>query len=176
MTDTVTENQEPTLQAEQAADLRQLEAMAADAPQAPGMAPETAPAPEAPALDKELASVLLMVSKMVAPALPSVAAIYTPETCELIGGSVAAVCNKHGWLQGGIGGKYGEELMCLAVVGPIAWATVEAAKTDIEARRKDAKPVEGKGGGLGAVTLEKPVTVPTEQPGQKSVTVGTVMA
>lgn len=167
--DTQTDTQTQTVQAEQAADLAALQAAAVEGQTAPGT--PGAEAPVAPALEKELAGLLLMVSAMLKPALPSVAAIYTQETCEAVGLHVANVCNKHGWLQGGIGGKYGEEIMCLAVVGPIAWATVEAAKTDIQARKATAKKSAGTSGG--ADIEAKPVAFQAN-PNQdgKAVTVG----
>lgn len=168
-TQTDTQTQTQTVQAEQAADLATLQAAAVEGQPTSGT--PGAAAPVAPALEKEFAGLLLMVSAMVKPALPSVAAIYTQETCEAVGLHIANVCNKHGWLQGGIGGKYGEEIMCLAVVGPIAWATVEAAKTDIQARRAAAKKSAAT---LGGADIEaKPVTVQANlnQDG-KAVTVG----
>ncbi len=120
-------------------------------------------------LNKEIAGALLMVSRMVAPALPSVGALYTEEVCNTIGNSIAPVCEKYGWLQDGVGGKYGPEILCLCIVGPIAWATVEAAKADIAAR-KPAKP-ESPG-----ISFDAGGMVPAEAPGAKTVQFGGVVA
>lgn len=150
--------------AEQAADLRALEAMAANGDAAQLPPGEAAPeAPPRPALAEEIAGLLVMMAGMVKPALPTVAEIYSKETCETVGHHVAAVCDKHGWLQEGVGGKWGEEIMCLAVVGPIAWATVEAAKSDIAARK--AKTAD--------TARQIGVPVPEGQLGSKNLAVGT---
>lgn len=153
-----TENK-PVMDGEQAADFAALQAAAnegaAVGPVAEGAQPGAAV--QGPSLEQEIAGMLKMVSGMVKPALPSVAALYTPEVCDGVGAAVAAVCNKHGWLQGGIGGKYGEEIMCLCLVGPIAWATVEAAKTDIDARKAaKAKPITDGGAPAQAAAASDP--------------------
>jgi hypothetical protein len=128
---TDTENK-PAIDPEQAAELAALNAAAnAAEPVQPG---EAQPAQQGPTLEQEITAMLTMVAGMVKPALPSVAGLYPPVVCETIGKTLGAVCDKHGWLQSGIGGKYGEEIMCLVILGPLAWATVEAAKTDIAAR------------------------------------------
>jgi hypothetical protein len=127
------QDQIPELSGEQAQDFAALQAMANDAPAMPGQ-PEEPIQPERPPLEKEIAAALLMVSKVLGPILPTVAKIYSEETCEAVGNALAPLCNKYGWLQDGIGGKYGEEIMCLVVVGPIAYATVIAAQGDIAAR------------------------------------------
>jgi len=150
------------------AELANLERMAAgdSAAQAAPAAEVTEPA--APQLDNEIAGMLLLASKMVAPMFPSVAEIYTEEACGAVGAAVAPVCVKHGWLQNGIGGEWAEELMCLAVVGPMAVATYIAASKDIEARAKargkdKAKPEEKE--------LPAPAGLPAV-PGSDTVTFG----
>jgi hypothetical protein len=159
---------------EQAADFAALQRMAAEGEAVPGaevQAGEAAPAPAGPPLSEEISGVLKLVAGMIKPALPTVAEIYTPEVCDSVGGAVGAVCDKHGWLQGGISGKYGEEIMCLAVVGPIAYATVEAAKSDIAARKAAAKPAL-QGTETGAAMLEVGEAVKPSEIGQKTVTFG----
>jgi hypothetical protein len=131
---------EPAFSGEQHADLMQLERMAADGEAAANAPmPGEEPAAPRPALSQEITGLLEVASKMVGPMFPSVAKIYTPEICQAVGVAVAPVCEKHGWLQGGIGGKYGEELMALFIVGPLVWQTAEAVKADIAAR-KPKKP------------------------------------
>lgn len=130
---------------EQAAELAALEGLVKAAPAVPVPGEEQKPeAVPRPPLEQEIAGMLLMVTGILGPILPTVAKIYSKETCEAIGQAVAPVCKKHGWLQEGIGGKWGEEIMALVVVGPIGWATIEAAKADIAARTKaPEKPAQG---------------------------------
>jgi len=138
--DTDIENGTPALSSEAAADWGALEQLAAADPnvQPDPNAPEPPP-PPAP-LGEELAGMLFMMSKVLAPAFPSLATIYTEEACGAVGGAVAGVCDKYGWLQGGVGGEYGPELMCLCVVGPIAFATYGAVQGDIAARKEKERP------------------------------------
>ena len=146
---------------EEMADLMNLEVMAAGDPQA--VAPvvegeaEEAVQVRAP-LAEELAGLLMMLSGMASPLFPSLGKIYTPETCAAVGGAIAPVCDKYGWLQNGMGGEWGPEIMCVAVVGPIGYATVLAVKNDIAARdaKDDAKVAQAGQGKLQAVELGKP--------------------
>jgi hypothetical protein len=149
---------------EEKQDWAALQAKADSAPPVPG-APEPEPEPVVIPLAQEIAAMLKMISGVAAPMFPTVGKIYTDEVCGAIGGVVAPVCEKHGWLQEGIGGKWGEEIMCLVVVAPIAWATVEAAKQDAAARRQEGKAEPA------AARLEA-ARVPTETPGAKTVSCG----
>ncbi len=160
---------EVTTTSEQAADFALLESGAREEETAVIAGQGEAQAVAAVELNKEIAGALLMVSRMVAPALPSVGALYTEEVCNTLGNSIAPVCEKYGWLQDGIGGTYGPEILCLCIVGPIAWATVEAAKTDIAAR-KPAKP-ESDG-----ISFDASAQVPAQAPGQKTVQFGGIVA
>lgn len=153
------------INAEQAADFAALQAMADDAPRASGE-PEPEAAPVRLPLDQEIAGMLQMIAGVLQPVLPSVAKIYSPEVCGAVGGAVAPVCVKHGWLQGGIGGKYGEEIMMLVVVAPLAWATMEATKTDIAARQPKREV------GTQGIDLDKPVVVPAASAGSNKVIIG----
>lgn len=157
---------------EAAADLRALQRMADEDPNELPDPDAPPPAPLPPPLDQELAGMLLMLSKVVAPAFPSIAAIYTEEACGAAGAAVAGVCDKYGWLQGGVGGEYGPELMCLFVVGPLAFATYGAVQGDIEARRtKQRAP-----GADGQPTKIEPVAGAYRAPGADTVTVGAPIA
>jgi hypothetical protein len=127
--------------AEQAADLAALQAAADSAPLPPGAEP---PPPEPPPVDLggEIAQAMLIVSKILAPALPSLATIYTEQSCATAGASIAGVCDKHGWLQDGFLGKWGPEIACLAICGPMAAATVSGVKGDmarLKAKAEEAK-------------------------------------
>lgn len=89
-------------------------------------------------LAQEIAGLVQAAVGMLAPAFPSLPGIYTPEATQAASMAVAGVCNKHGWLQGGMMGRYGEELACALIVGPLAIATFKGVKADIAARQ----PVE----------------------------------
>lgn len=161
---------------EEAADLRALQ-RAADGDPATVSAEgaEGQGGAVAPPLGQELAGMLFMLSKVVAPLLPSVGAIYTQEACDAVGAAVAPVCEKHGWLQNGVGGEWGEEIMCLVVVGPMAWATYMAASNDMQAM-KDKRKAEGVKRGE-VILNEGPKTAPPgalRTPGSDTVTFGPV--
>jgi hypothetical protein len=121
---------------EQAADLAALEAAAAAAPPQPGD-----PVPEAlPNLAEEVAGMIKVLVATLAPAFPSLNEIYTPETTQAAAGAIGAVCEKHGWLNGGLFGKWGEEIACVAIVGPLAMATYKGVNADLEKARAKEKP------------------------------------
>lgn len=124
----------PAMPAEQAADLAELNAMVGDAPAAPGAAAEEA-APPAPNLAEELAALVTMAVATLSPAFPSLKVIYTEETTGAAAGAVARVCEKHGWMQGGLFGEWGEEIACAAIVLPLAVATVRGVRADMDAQR-----------------------------------------
>lgn len=115
----------------------ELEAMAGEAAaldvemgpepvQAPGGGPEAAPGFGGEV--EELAAVLTLCSTVVAPALPYVAAIYTPEVCRRLAGAAVPVLNKYGLTVGGMFDKWGPEVGLLVVAAPVAIQTVAAHK------------------------------------------------
>lgn len=163
--------------AEMQAELRALEAGAAeDAGAIPaGDAAEPAGELVVP-LSQELTGMLSMLSKLAAPIFPSLGAIYTDEVCATLGQAIAPVCEKHGWLAGGIGGEYAEEMMCLVVVGPIAYATYAGVRGDLEERARAARAKQAAQGRsqLGAAGVENVAPPPGEQivPGAKTVSFG----
>ena len=156
---------------EQAQDFAALERMAGEAAP-PGEAGAEAAEPARAPLDAEISGLLQMLSKVVAPILPTVAEIYTAETCATIGAAIAPVCIKHRSMQDGIGGRYGEEILAAAVVLPIAWATVEAARGDLAAR----KPAAPKPGALAGADIERPAAPGAADPAGKVVQIGAVVA
>lgn len=93
---------------------------------------------------QELAGMLQALAMVVRPVLPSVAAIYTPETCAGIGAAIDPVCAKYGWLQGGF--QWGAELQAAIVVVPTVIATSEAIRHDVAALKaaKAAKEAAAK--------------------------------
>lgn len=131
-----TTNQTPN--AEQAADLAALEAAAAQqapAPGAPGETVQEAP----PNLADELSAMIKIAVATLKPALPSLEEIYTPEATGAASAAIAGVCQKHGWLNGGLMGKWGEEIACLAIVGPLAFATYQGVNKDLAAAKAKAE-------------------------------------
>lgn len=141
---------------EQAADLAAIRAQVAEQSQAPGLTGD-APA-QRPELAGELAAIIGMAAGALSPAFPSLSAIYTPDTTAAAGQAIAAVCNKHGWLAGGIGGKWAEELAAAAVLLPLAWATYNGVQGDIAERQR--KTPQAKAAAIAA------------EPGQATVTMG----
>jgi len=132
-------------------------------------APE--PAPLAAPLNEEIAGLVLMLSKVAGPAFPSLATIYTEETCGAVGAAVAGVCDKYGWLQGGVGGEYGPEIMFLCVVGPLAFTTHNAVQADIEARRAKERAKNPNG-----LATKEPPPGAYRAPGSDTVTIGAPVA
>lgn len=89
-------------------------------------------------LGGELAGVIKMARNILGPAFPSLLGIYTDEVAETAGNAVAAVCNKHGWLQDGLVGEWGEEVACAAILLPLGFATVQGVRADLQQRRQAA--------------------------------------
>lgn len=151
-----------TAQPEQAADLAALQASANEQAQAQAQAlaePQPEPGPD---LAKEIAALVGVAVATLGPLFPSLRTTYTPEVTQAAAQAIAGVCNKHGWLSGGMMGKWGEEIACIAIVGPLAYQTAQGIKADMAAR--EAKPGETK-------QLAAP-KVPSEVPGQNTVTFG----
>lgn len=149
---------------EQAADLAALQAAANEpAPGAPATVPEQAE--QGPDLAREITGLVTAAVAALGPMFPSLKGIYTPEVTQAAAQAVAAVCEKHGWMQGGLMGKWGEEIACVAIVGPLAFTTWQGIKADLAARAPAKEPER-----LGGVNLA--AQAPTETPGQKTVTFG----
>lgn len=126
---------ETVLPDEQGAELAALMQQAEGGTPAPGGAVQEAAPPAGPELADEIQGTILMVAEILKPALPNVAALYQPDVAEAVGAAVAALCKKHGWLQDGLMGEWREEIACLMICGPLAWATYGAAKDDMAALR-----------------------------------------
>ncbi len=91
----------------------------------------------------ELAGALQTAARILAPLLPSVAAIYAPEVCADVGAQLAPVCVKRGWLSDGLYSKWGPEIQAAACLVPLAVATYAAALVDVERLRAAQKPAKG---------------------------------
>lgn len=125
-----------------------VDAQVADDTSAAAAQPEPEPTAEPTAgggydsLPGEIAAGIAAIVAALAPAMPTVAALYPPETREAVGQSIAEVCRKHGWLSGGLFGDYGAEIACAATVLPLAFATVAAYRHDRAAweRARNGQP------------------------------------
>jgi hypothetical protein len=156
---------------EQAADLAALQAMAGDEPPAPGTpgAPDGLPVVD---LATEISQGIAIAVAILSPMLPSLRDVYTDATTGAAGAAIAAVCNKHGWLQGGVLGRWGEEIACLAVVGPLAVATYKGVTGDLAELRRKAAEKKAAGGQPAAVAAPVPVPGSLQQPGSNTVSFG----
>lgn len=124
---------------EQAADFAALQAAANEGGGAPGAPAE--PVEHVPDLGQEIKGLATVAVATLGPMFPSLKTIYTPQVIEAAAQAIAGVCNKHGWMQGGMMGEWGEEIACIAIVGPLAWQTHQGIKADMAAREKD-KPTK----------------------------------
>jgi hypothetical protein len=154
-----------TTEPEQAADLAALQAAAASTE----TAPDTLDQGEAPRMDlaQEIAGLATVAVATLGPMFPSIKTIYTPEVTEAAAQAIAAVCNKHGWMQGGMMGEWGEEIACVLIVGPLAMQTVKGVKADMAAREKEKPKAPER---IAAPVMAAPV--PGEPVAQKTVTFG----
>lgn len=132
-----------TMAPEQAADLRRLQ-LAAGEPNADIQALEDAEAAQAAAeLDVQTdqnSKAVRMGLDVAIPFLcklyPSLEAIYDEQARAAVATTVGPVLSKYGVDLGDIGGRYKEEIAMVLVCGPIAVATYQGVKADIEAREK----------------------------------------
>jgi len=128
------EEKEEAISGEQAADLAALQAkINGDVQAAQQAEPEQESRPE---LANEFKVVIMMATGALAPAFPSLGEIYTEETAGAAAHAMASLCNKYGWMQDGIGGKWAEEIAAGAILLPLAWATYQGVQSDIAKRAK----------------------------------------
>jgi len=169
-------NQElENLSAEQAADLARLQATADDQPLLPGQEPPPLPVDPVAALADEIAGIVLSVTAVLSPALPSLKRIYTPETTKAAGVALAAVCNKHGWLSGGLMGDYAEEVSAAFILLPLAVTTYQGVKGDVENLKEKAEPKKVQAAPSQSEVIAGPAIVP-DMPSGESVTFGAPVA
>lgn len=131
------------ISAEQSADLRRL-MLAADQPNAELQALEDAEAANAAAEQAAQAdqnsTAVRMGLDIAIPFLtrlyPSLEDIYDEQARTAVAMTVGPVLTKYGIDLGDVGGRYREEIAMVMVCGPIAMATYQGIKSDIEAREK----------------------------------------
>lgn len=154
---------------EQAADLAALQAAAASEGATSGVAKATsgvAAEESGPDLAHEIAGLVKVAVAALSPIYPSLAGIYTEETTAAASNAIAIVCRKHGWLAGGMMGNWGEEIACVAIVGPLALATYQGISADMATKRA-TKKVEK----LERLDLAAPVAPPDTSAAPESKTV-----
>lgn len=163
---------------EQAAELAALEAAAGEGAQAAQVKEAEQAAGPRVDLATELRALVGMFVGLVAPVFPSLPKIYTAETTEAAALAVAAVCNKHGWMQGGIMGDFAEEIAAAAVLAPLALATYQGVRADVAAARKGPNPwiadkaepaagaVVGEGGAINQKTVVFGAPIPASDGGK----------
>lgn len=161
------ENQ-PTQSAEQAADFAALQAAANEASAGPPVAGDVAAVPNLD-LATELEGLIKVAVATLAPMFPSLRETYTPEVTTAAASAIAAVCNKHGWMQGGMFGEWGEEIACAAIVGPLALTTYQGISHDMAAAKARAKKTDAER--ISAPVAPVPVTDTGPTP-SKGVTIG----
>lgn len=98
-------------------------------PPGPDGRPVEEPAPP-PTVDlaAEFDGLAEVVVSVLAVQVPVMLEIWAPEKRRAAAAAAAAVCNKRGWLQGGIVGGMGEELALLLTLGPLVLASYKAIK------------------------------------------------
>lgn len=119
------------LSPDQAVELAQIEAEAMESQAV--TAPMEAETQSGPSLKDELSGLVKMAVSMLSPAFPSLEKIYTDETIRTATSAIAAVCNKHGWLQDGLMGEYSEEITAAVIILPLAYATYQGVSADMAA-------------------------------------------
>ena len=128
-------------------------------------------APEPVNVAAEVAAAVKIAVGILSPVLPSLAEIYTDQTVGACAEAIAGVCNKHGWLQGGLMGKWGGEIAAAAILIPIGIATYNGVKGDLAQLQVKAA---AKDGAVKSANLTAPAPVTDQAPGSNTVTMGTV--
>ncbi len=150
--------------AEQAADFAALQAAANEASAGPPVGGEAVPVPNLD-LAHELEGLIKVAVATLAPIFPSLRETYTPEVTTAAAGAIAAVCNKHGWMQGGMFGEWGEEIACAAIVGPLALTTYQGITQDMARAKAQAKQREAERISAPAAPVSVTDTGPTPSKG-----------
>lgn len=127
-------------------DLNRIEAEAAASEAIEGehlAAGQPEPEPQGPTLADEIGGLVRTVVAILAPMLPSLTSIYTEPTIDAASGAVAKVCEKHGWLGGGIFGEFGEEITCAMILAPLAIQTNAGIRADLAALKAKQEAQQG---------------------------------
>lgn len=131
---------------EQAADLRALEAMAAD-----GEMPGAEPAPAGPSQGEQWAMIPAMLGSALAMALPDLREVYSQSACLAWGEAMAPVAKKYGWDADALACP---EVGLLCASLPLALGTITAVQ-----RHKAAAAKAGQGKPPAVAAPTEPVQV-----------------
>lgn len=93
-------------------------------------------------LQAELSALFMLAAQTVGTIYPSVKENCNQQAIDALASVWSAVCNKRGWLQGGIGGEYAEEIAAAAVTLPLGFAIYKGIQADIQSRQRDTKQAE----------------------------------
>ncbi|MBL8433674.1 MAG: hypothetical protein JNL99_01940 [Zoogloea sp.] len=105
-------------------------------------------------LAAEVSGLIQILLALLSPPFPSLKAIYTPDVVEQLSRSIAAVCVKRQWLEGGFMGDYAEEMTLALIVLPLGVQTYHAVRADLALMKaknvtpagEEEAPKEGEGG------------------------------
>ncbi len=132
-------DEQKAISSEQAADLAAIQSAINDQATAP--VPGSPSEPPKAELAVEFSGIIRLAVATLSPAFPSLATIYTEPVTAAAAAAAAGVCNKHGWMQAGVGGKWAEEIAAAAILLPLGWQTYQGITSDLEKARA-AKPSE----------------------------------
>jgi hypothetical protein len=98
-------------------------------------------------LTAEVSGLITILLALLSPPFPSLKTIYSPAVVEKLSSSIAVVCVKRQWLEGGFMGDYAEEMTLALIVLPLGIQTYHAVKADLAVlKAKDVTPPkEGEG-------------------------------
>lgn len=136
------EEKKPTMNPEQAADFAALQVAANEADASAPAVPGAEPVPTVN-LAADIGGAIKVAVATLSPMFPSLKRTYTDEVTEAAAGAIAAVCEKHGWMQGGMFAGYGEEVAAVAILAPLALTTYQGIQEDMaEAKAKQRAKLE----------------------------------
>lgn len=81
----------------------------------------------------QVAMILGLAVPILGQMFPSIIEVYTPEAQAAVAGTVGPVLSKYGVDLGDMGSKWGPEIACVVVCGPIAMATYKGINADLAA-------------------------------------------
>ncbi len=105
-------------------------------PGAPGAARAEEGARKTLTTEQNIAAVLNVLMTIIGPILPTVKEVYNANNIKAIAENTAPLIDKYGWQALIAFGRWEPELKAASVLIPVAFATVQAAKIDIERLKK----------------------------------------
>lgn len=105
-------------------------------PKGPGAAGPEEGARKTLTTEQNIAAVLNVLMTIIGPILPTVKEVYNANNIKAIAENTAPLIDKYGWQALIAFGRWEPELKAASVLIPVAVATVQAAKMDIDRLRK----------------------------------------